>query len=84
MTWTAFVLAAIKALPALIQLIAAFKQSADAATNRGIGYEQAVADGFELATKQMQEADAAVAEAQARQRANPGSDDGRDTQFRRD
>lgn len=44
MTWTAFVLAALKALPALIQLIASIKVSADAAINRGVGYDQAVSD----------------------------------------
>ena len=43
MTWGAFLLAALKALPALIQLIASIKVSADAATNRGAGYDQAVA-----------------------------------------
>jgi len=44
MTWSAFLLAALKALPALISLVAAIKTSADAATNRGLGYDQAVAD----------------------------------------
>jgi hypothetical protein len=38
----AFVLAVLKALPALISLIAAIKQSADAATSRGLGYDEAV------------------------------------------
>lgn len=82
--WGAFLLAALKALPALISLISAIKQSADAATNRGIGYDQAVADGLSLATKQLQDSDEAVNEAREKQAANPGSDDGRDTEFRRD
>lgn len=84
MTWGAFVLAALKAVPAIISLISAIKASADAATNRGIGYDQAVADGITLASKQLQEADVAADEARARQAAHPDSDDGRDTAFRRD
>jgi hypothetical protein len=81
--WGAFMLAALKALPALISLVAAIKQSADAATNRGIGYDQAVADGIKLMTRQLTEIDESVEEARAKQAAAPG-DDGRDTQFRRD
>jgi hypothetical protein len=42
--WGAFMLAALKALPALISLISAIKVSADASANQGIGYDQAVAD----------------------------------------
>ena len=84
MTWTAFILAAVKALPALIALISAIKASADAKKNQGIGYDQAVQDGMEAVTKQLQIADEAVEEAKQRQAANPGSDDGRDIQFRRD
>jgi hypothetical protein len=44
MTWSAFLLAALEALPALISPISAIKTSADAATNRGLGYDQAVAE----------------------------------------
>lgn len=84
MGWTAFLLAALKALPALISLISAIKASADAKRNQGIGYDQAVADGLSLATKQLQAADDAVNEARARQAAHPDSDEGRDTSFRRD
>ena len=63
-TWIAFLLAALKALPALIQLIASIKVSADAATNRGVGYDQAVADVLKsttdrLAIAQQVEGDAA-------------------------
>jgi hypothetical protein len=83
-SWGAFVLAALKALPALISLISAMKASADAKRNQGIGYDQAVADGFAQITKQLQAADEAVSEARARQAAHPDSDDGRDTSFRRD
>lgn len=81
--WTFFV-AAVKSLPLILQLIEQIKSTADAKANQGIGYDQAVADGFQLATKQLQEAAAAVEEARAKQAAHPGSDDGRDTDFRRD
>jgi hypothetical protein len=43
MTWSAFLLAALKALPALISLVAALKNAAEARTNQGLGYDQAVA-----------------------------------------
>lgn len=84
MGWTAFLLAALKALPALISLISAIKASADAKRNQGIGYDQAVADGLTAATEQLRAADEAVNEARARQAAHPDSDEGRDTSFRRD
>lgn len=47
--WLAFVLAALRALPALISLISAIKGSADAAKNQGIGYDKAVKDSLETA-----------------------------------
>ena len=83
-SWMAFVLAALKALPELVALVSAFKASADAKTNQGIGYDLAIADGFKTMTAQLTQADQAVAEARANQASHPGSDDGRDTQFRRD
>lgn len=83
-TWWTFFVAAVKSLPLVLGLIQQIKSAADAKANQGIGYDQAVADGLALASKQLQEADAAVAEAKSRQAAHPDSDDGRDTEFRRD
>lgn len=48
--WLAFVLAALKALPALISLFAGIKISADAKANQGIGYDKAVKDSLETAS----------------------------------
>ena len=84
MTWLAFVAAALKALPLLLNLISQFKASAEAKVQRGLGYDEAVADGLKLMTKQLAEIDESVEEARAKQAAHPGSDDGRDTEFRRD
>jgi len=83
-TWFTFLAAALKALPLVLQLIQQIKSAADAKANQGIGYDQAVADGLKAANEQLAMADAAVADAKARQAAHPNSDDGRDTQFRRD
>lgn len=63
MSWTAFLLAAIKSLPALIQLISTIKVSADAATNRGVGYDQAVADTLKSSASRLALAQQAEAEA---------------------
>lgn len=84
MTWLAFIGALAKALPVLLDLVSRFKASADAAAARGQGYDAAVADGLKLMTAQLAAADEAVNEARAKQAAHPNSDDGRDTQFRRD
>lgn len=84
MTWLALVTAAIKSLPLLLNLISQFKASAEAKVQRGIGYDEAVADGLKLMTKQLAEIDESVDGARAKQAAHPGSDDGRDTEFRRD
>lgn len=82
--WLAFVAALARALPLVLDLVSRFKASADAAAARGHGYDQAVADGLKAMTDQLAAADEAVAEAKARQAAHPDSDDGLDTQFRRD
>ena len=84
MTWLAFIAALTKALPVVLDLVSRFKASADAAAARGIGYDLAVADGLKLMTAQLTEIDEAVEDARAKQAARPDSDDGRDTQFRRD
>jgi hypothetical protein len=83
-SWWTFVAAAIKSLPLVLQLIQQVKSAADAKANQGIGYDQAVADGFKLASDQLAAADEAVNAAKARQAAHPDGDDGRDTEFRRD
>ncbi len=84
MTWLAFIGALAKALPVVLDLVSRFKASADAATARGIGYDQAVSDGLKLMTAQLAMADEAVNEAKVNQAAHPNEDAGRDTQFRRD
>jgi hypothetical protein len=83
-TWLAFIAALAKALPVVLDLVSRFKASADAAAARGQGYEEAVADGLKLMTKQLAEIDESVDQARAKQAAHHGSDDGRDTEFRRD
>lgn len=83
-TWWTFVAAALKSLPLVIQLISQIKSSADAKANQGIGYDQAVAEGFKLASEQLAAADEAVNAARDKQAKHPNSDDGRDTDFRRD
>lgn len=84
MTWLAFIAALAKALPVVLDLVSRFKASADAAAARGQGYDAAVADGLKQMAEQLAAADKAVNEARAKQAAHPGSDDGRDIQFRRD
>lgn len=83
-SWWTFVAAALKSLPIVLDLVSRFKASADAKAARGEGYDQAVADGLKLMTEQLAAADEAVNEAKAKQAAHPDSDDGRDTDFRRD
>lgn len=83
-SWWAFIVAAVKSLPLVIGLIQQVKSSADAKANQGIGYDNAVADGLRAATEQLAQADEAVAKAKTRQARHPDSDDGRDTDFRRD
>ena len=84
MTWLALLAAAIKSLPLLLNLISQFKASTEAKVQRGLGYDEAVADGLRAVTKQLAEVDEAVDDAREKQASHPGSDDGRDTQFRRD
>lgn len=83
-SWLAFIAALVKVLPMVIDLVSRFKASADAAAARGQGYDAAVADGLKLMAEQLAAADEAVNDARKRQAAHPGSDDGLDTQFRRD
>lgn len=83
-TWWTFFVAAVKSLPLVLGLIQQIKSAADAKANQGIGYDQAVADGLKSASEQLRQAGEAVQEARDKQAAHPGSDDGRDTEFRRD
>lgn len=83
-TWWTFFVAAVKSLPLVLGLIQQIKSAADAKANQGIGYEQAVADGLKTASEQLAMAQEAVNDARQRQDAHPNSDDGRDTDFRRD
>lgn len=83
-TWWTFFVAAVKSLPQVLGLIQQIKSAADAKANQGIGYDQAVADGLKHASEQLQQAAEAVQQARDRQAAHPDSDDGRDTEFRRD
>ncbi len=82
-TW-AFIAAALKALPLVLELIQQFKSSADAKVARGMGYDEAVADGLKLMSEQLAAADEAVNAARERQAQHPNSDEGRDIGFRRD
>lgn len=83
-SWWTFVAAALKSLPLILQLIGQFKSASDAKANQGIGYDQAVADGLKLMSEQLKVADEAVDAAREKQAQHPNSDDGRDTDFRRD
>jgi hypothetical protein len=83
-SWWTFVAAALKSLPLILQLIGQFKSAADAKANQGIGYDKAVADGLKVMSDQLKAADEAVQAARDKQALHPGSDDGRDTDFRRD
>jgi hypothetical protein len=83
-SWLAFIAALVKVLPLVLDLVSRFKASADAAAARGQGYDAAVADGLKLMAEQLAAADQAVNDARQRQAAHPGSDEGLDTQFRRD
>ena len=64
MTTWAFIAAALKALPLVLQLIQAFKSSADGKVQRGIGHDQAVKESLQeasamIAAARQVEADAA-------------------------
>lgn len=81
-SWGAFLLAALKALPALISLISAIKQSADAAANRGIGYDQAVGDSLKRGAEMVATAREVENEA-AKDHATKADDSAFDPEFRR-
>jgi hypothetical protein len=80
--WFAFVLAALKALPALISLISAIKGSAEAAKNQGIGYDKAVKASLETAAARVRMAREVESEAE-REHAAKSDDSAFDPEFRR-
>jgi hypothetical protein len=82
MTWSAFVLAALKALPALISLFAALKNDADAKANQGLGYDHAVAHTLKKGADMIAAARQVEAEAE-RDHAAKSDDSAFDQQFQR-
>ena len=82
MTWTAFLLAALKALPALIQLISSIKVTADAKANQGIGYDQAVAATLKATSDRLAIAQQVEAEAEQDHATKP-DDTAFDPEFKR-
>lgn len=60
---TAFILAALKSLPLILDLISRFKRSADEKVQRGIGYDQAVKEALEEGARVLAVADEAEREA---------------------
>lgn len=81
-SWWTFVLAALKALPALISLASAIKGSADAASNQGIGYDKAVKESLETAAARTAQAREVEREAET-DHATKADDSAFDQEFRR-
>jgi hypothetical protein len=82
MTWSAFLLAALKALPALISLISALRSDADARANQGLGYDQAVADTLKKGADMIAAARQVEAEAE-KEHATKSDDSAFDREFER-
>lgn len=80
--WLAFVLAALRALPALISLLAGVKISADAKANQGIGYDKAVKDSLETAAARVKQAREIEVEAE-KEHAAKSDDSAFDQEFKR-
>lgn len=83
MTISALLLALIKALPSLIALISSVWNYARSAKDRGIGADQAVKAGLEIAAKGVDLAREAEREAAAAHAAHPNDDGGFDPAFQR-
>lgn len=82
MSWSAFMLAALKALPAVISLVARIKAAADARVNQGIGYDRAFAESMKQLESMLGEARSAEDAARVAHEAH--ADDGAfDDEFRR-
>jgi hypothetical protein len=77
-------LAILSALPKILAIIQFFMAKANDAEQRGLGRKEAIAEALEAGHMELAWADAATQEAREHQAAHPNSDDGRDTQFRRD
>lgn len=82
MTWTAFLAAAIKSLPLILQIIQQFKSSADARVQRGLGHDAAVADTLTEISRKVGIAEAVEAEA-TKDHASKPDDSAFDQDFRR-
>jgi hypothetical protein len=81
-SWSAFLLAALKALPALISVFVSIKQDADAAHNQGIGYDKAVKDALEAKSARVAEARQVEVDAE-KEHATKADDTAFDQDFRR-
>jgi hypothetical protein len=79
----AFWLALLKALPLVLELLSAIADRARSARDRGIGYDEAVADGVKASIEGLRIATEAANEAEARHRADP-TDNAFDKRFQRD
>lgn len=76
-------LAALKALPAFVQLVASIKTAADARTNQGIGHDRAVSETLQAAADHLAIARQVEADAGRTHAANSG-DTAFDADFRRE
>ncbi len=82
MTTLAYIGAALKVLPLILQLIQMFKSAADAKVERGVGRDQAVKESLEEGVALVAEARRIEAEAAAKHAADP-TDDAFDREFER-
>ena len=79
----AFILAALKVLPLVLDLISMFKRAADEKVQRGLGFDEAVKQALEEGQRRLKLAQEA-AEIAAREHAkHPANDDGFDKEFQR-
>ncbi len=83
MTVLAYIGAALKVLPLVLQLIQMFKSSAYAKEQRGIGRDQAVKESLEEGAAIIAKARAIEAEAEKRHAEHPNDDGGFDPEFQR-
>lgn len=79
---TAFILAALKSLPLILDLISRFKRSADEKVQRGLGYDQAVKEAFQEGARILALADDAERQARANHAADKTDAAFKNTEFR--
>lgn len=79
----AFILAALKVLPLVLDLVRMFKQAADAKVQRGLGFDQAVKEALEEGQRRLNVAREAAEIAAKEHAAHPGDDGGFDREFER-